>query len=66
MIDIQCCPSCLDEGYTTYCPNAIKSLFDGVKVSPYLDFELENVRNRQTILELIWPKLILFNLCDWV
>lgn len=60
MIDIQCCPSCLDEGYTTYCPNAIKSLFDGVKVSLYLDFELENVRNKQTILELIWPKLILF------
>lgn len=53
MIDIQCCPSCLDEGYATYCPNAIKSLFDGVKVSPYLDFELENVRNKQTILELI-------------
>lgn len=53
MIDIQCCPSCLDEGYTTYCPNAIKSLFGGVKVSPYLDFELENVRNRQTFLELI-------------
>lgn len=53
MIDIQCCPSCLDEGYTTYCPNAIKSLFDGVKVSPYLDFELENIRNRQTFLELI-------------
>lgn len=66
MIDIQCCPSCLDEGYTTYCPNAIKSLFDGVKVSPYLDFELENVRNKQTFLELIQPKLILFNLCDWV
>ena len=66
MIDIQCCPSCLDEGYTTYCPNAIKSLFDGVKVSPYLDFELENVRNKQIFLELIWPKLILFNLCDWV
>ena len=66
MIDIQCCPSCLDEGYTTYCPNAIKSLFDGVKVSPYLDFELENVRNKQTFLELIEPKLILFNLCDWV
>lgn len=51
MIDIQCCPSCLDEGYTTYCPNAIKSLFGGVKVSPYLDFELENVRNRQTIID---------------
>lgn len=60
MIDIQCCPSCLDEGYTTYCPNVIKSLSDGVKVSPYLDFELENVRNKQTFLELIWPKLILF------
>lgn len=59
MIDIQCCPSCLVGGYTTYCPNAIKSLFDGVKVSPYLDFELENVRNKQTFLELIWPKLIL-------
>ena len=53
MIDIQCCPSCLDGGYTTYCPNAIKLLFDGVKVSPYLDFELENVRNKQTFLELI-------------
>lgn len=39
MVDIQCCPSSLDRGYTTYCPNAVKSLFNGVKVSPYLDFE---------------------------
>ena len=51
MVDIQCCPSSLDRGYTTYCPNAVKSLFNGVKVSPYLDFELENVRNKQTIID---------------
>ena len=51
MIDIKHCPSCLDEGFSTYCPKANKSLFDGQKVSPYLDFELDGVRNKRLFIE---------------
>lgn len=33
MIELHVCPSTLAEGYTTYSPQALKLLFDGVKVS---------------------------------
>lgn len=38
MVDMKNCPSTLTEGYTTYSPSAIKNLFDGHRVSPFLDF----------------------------
>lgn len=37
-MEINCCPSLLIEGYTTYSPSAIKRLFDGKNVSPILPF----------------------------
>ncbi len=51
MIDITHCPSLLDEGFSTYSPKAAKALFDGQKVSPYLDFEFEGVRDKQFIID---------------
>ena len=51
MIDIKHCPSCLDEGFTTYSPKAARTLFDGRKVSPYLDFEFDGVRDNQLIID---------------
>ena len=33
MINLNICPSTLKEGFSTYCPAAVKSLFDGNKVS---------------------------------
>lgn len=53
MIDINHCPSSLDEGFTTYCPKAGRTLFDGHKVNPYLDFEFDGVRDRQFIIDAI-------------
>jgi serine/threonine-protein kinase HipA len=41
MMKIKNCPSLLLEGFTTYSPKAIKVLFDGKKVSPYLDFGID-------------------------
>lgn len=37
-MEITCCPSLLIEGYSTYSPAALKSLFNGKKVSHILDF----------------------------
>lgn len=38
MDQITICPSTLAEGYDTYSPIAMKHLFDGQTVSPYLDY----------------------------
>ena len=51
MIDIKHCPSCLDEGFPTYSPKAARTLFDGRKVSPYLDFEFDGVRDKQLMMD---------------
>ena len=51
MIDIKHCPSCLDEGFSTYSPKAVKVLFSGKKTNPHLDFDIEGVRNKQAILD---------------
>ena len=51
MIDIKHCPSCLDEGFSTYSPKASRALFDGHKVSHLLDFEFDGVRDRQLIID---------------
>ena len=42
MVEIKYCPSTLAEGYNTYSPQAVKRLFDGKKVSPFLDFNIKN------------------------
>lgn len=50
-IDLKYCPSLLVEGYDKYCPVALKLLFGGAKVSPFLDFELEDFRHSEDIEE---------------
>lgn len=35
------CPSTLQPGFDTYSPTALKSLFDGEKVSPFVDIDFE-------------------------
>lgn len=51
MIDINNCPSSLDEGYSTYSPKAIRVLFGGHKVSHQLDFDFSGIRNRQELAQ---------------
>lgn len=51
MHPIHCCPSLLAEGYSTYSPAALRHLFDGKKVSPYLDFALESDENLAALNE---------------
>ncbi len=53
MIEIRNCPSSLNEGFTTYCPEAAKSLFDGLTVSPILDFDIDEFRSVGEIAEAI-------------
>lgn len=45
MIELHNCPSLLTDGYTTYCPKAIKLLFDGKRVSHVLNFNIDEFRN---------------------
>lgn len=45
MININCCPSLLTEGYTSYSPAALKSLFRGKKVSHILSFSSPSSEN---------------------
>jgi serine/threonine-protein kinase HipA len=42
MIELNVCPSTLQEGFTTYSPSARKQLFDGKEVSPILEFDSPN------------------------
>ena len=51
MIDIKHCPSCLDEGFSTYSPKAARALFDGHKVSHQMDFEIDGLHNKPEIVE---------------
>lgn len=51
MYNIHCCPSLLSEGYNTYSPAALRHLFDGKKVSPYLDFATEDEEGLAAISE---------------
>lgn len=44
-MEIQYCPATLAEGFTTYSPKATKMLFDGKSVSPFLDFEIDDLRS---------------------
>lgn len=44
MIDIKICPSSLQEGFDSYSPKASRQLFGAHKVSPILDFNIEEFR----------------------
>lgn len=50
MIEIKYCPSTLAEGYDTYSPQAVKRLFDGKRVSPFLGFNISELKQSDVIL----------------
>ncbi len=47
MKSIQVCPSTLMPGFNGYSPRAIKTLFDGMEVSPIVDIDFESERDQQ-------------------
>ena len=51
MKTIEVCPSTLRQGFSTYSPQAVKELFDGVVVSPNIDIDFENERDQQQAME---------------
>lgn len=51
MIDFNICPSTLAEGYSGYSPKALKTLFSGQRVSPYLDFAMKGLKNSEEALK---------------
>ena len=51
MVEIKFCPSTLAEGYNTYSPQAVKRLFDGKKVSPFLDFKINELKQSDVIVQ---------------
>lgn len=51
MTDIKNCPSVLKEGYDTYSPKAVKDLFGGIRVNPFLGFDIDEFRNVKEIVE---------------
>ena len=50
MIEIKYGPSNLAEGYDTYSPQAVKRLFDGKRVSPFLDFNINELKQSDAIV----------------
>ena len=48
---IEVCPSTLRPGFSAYSPQAVKELFDGVVVSPFIDIDFENERDQQQAME---------------
>ena len=50
MVEIKFCPSTLAEGYNTYSPQAVKRLFDGKRVSPFLDFNINELKQSDVIV----------------
>ena len=55
MVEIKFCPSTLAEGYNTYSPQAVKRLFDGKRVSPFLDFNINDLKQSDVIVQAIVP-----------
>ena len=51
MIEIKNCPSSLQEGFDTYSPMASKLLFGTNKISPILDFNINEFRNVGEVVE---------------
>lgn len=48
---IKVCPSTLKPGYSGYSPRAVKMLFDGVAVSPFIDIDFEDEQFQQQAIE---------------
>lgn len=51
MKTIEVCPSTLRPDFSAYSPQAVKELFDGVAVSPFIDIDFENERDQQQAME---------------
>lgn len=51
MKTIEVCPSTLRPGFDTYSPQAIKELFDGQQVSPYIGIDFEKESDQQQAME---------------
>ena len=51
MNEIKCCPSLLSDGFNTYSRKAAEKLFAGAKVSPVLDFDIDEFRDAGSIVE---------------
>ena len=50
MVEIKFCPSTLAEGFNTYSQQAVKRLFGGKKVSPFLDFNINELKQSDAIV----------------
>lgn len=51
MTEIKNCPSFLLEGFDTYSPKAVQSLFGKTKVNPFLGFDIDEFRNVGEIVD---------------
>ncbi len=51
MTEIKNCPSTLLDGFDAYSPKALKTLFGGIKVTPTLNFDIDEFRNVGEIAE---------------
>lgn len=51
MKTIDVCPSILRPGFETYSPQAVRELFDGMQVSPFLDIDFERAIDQQQAME---------------
>ncbi len=51
MTEIKNCLSTLEQGYETYSPVGLKKLFSGKKVSPVLDFDIDEFREQGLVAD---------------
>lgn len=51
MMDIKNCPSTLASGYNTYSPVALRRLFDGKKVSPFMDLLYDDDQSSEEVVD---------------
>ena len=51
MRSIEVCPSTLTPGFSGYSPRAVKDLFDGVAVSPFIGVDFGDERDRHQVME---------------
>lgn len=50
-MEIKHCPSTLMEGFDTYSPKALRILFGGKRISPFLDFEMDSDKEGNFLTE---------------
>lgn len=51
MREINYCPATLQEGYSTYCPAAVRELFDGKAVSPFMIIAFDDDSDQEAVQE---------------